>query len=799
MKKTVENLLEFSTLRDILAGYTETAGGLAKARRLEPSTEPEVVSESLADTTEARRLRDENESLSLAELPDLSATLEALRIRGRALEPEELSAIARFAAATRRARDHFTRRKDRAPRLAALAGSLPSLEDLDARIRRVLDVDAHEVRDDASSALFRMRARSRKLEARIERLLASAVANRDRANLLQEPLVTTRNDRPVVPVKAEAKGRFPGIVHGSSASGATIFVEPLAAVEPGNELAALRDREREEIRRILLELTDSVRERHGDLETASEIASELDMAQAKARLSEAYRGQEPRLGGGGELSLRDARHPLLVPGVAERAGFPRPDRDPVPLSLRLDDARRALVLTGPNTGGKTVALKTAGLLCLMAQAGLHVPAASASVVPVCRSVFADIGDDQSIGASLSTFSAHLARVVEMERELELPALVILDEVGTGTDPAEGGALGCALVEHFLSRGAFVLASTHHGLLKAYAATTDGVGAASFDFDPRTYAPTFRLLDGASGRSLAFEMAERLGLPRSIVSRARALQSERDRQVGELAARLESESERLVEERRRVESQKRALDEERALGEEREKRARRERSRELASFRASLEEELQKTRHELRQLVEEARRTAAHLEGRGVKELERRIAKKMDEIAAPLLEAATAKKQRAGEADAAPPLVPGARVLVASFGMEGEVVSLGEAHADVLVHDKRVRLPLEQLELLSPPSPAREPPPTSGGATTPAGKTVPGELNVVGCTVEEAIDRADKFLDDAFLSDRRHVRLIHGHGTGRLKNALAEWLADHPQVARLESENRGGVTVVELKD
>jgi DNA mismatch repair protein MutS2 len=636
------------------------------------------------------------------------------------------------------------------------------------------------------------------------------LSNRDHARLLQEPIVTQRNERHVVPVKAESKSQFPGIAHGASASGATVFIEPSAVVEPGNELAALSDRERAEIRRILRQLAEQVRQHRSELEGTSEAAAALDLAQAKGRLSEACNAAAPSISDGTELHLNDARHPLLVPRIAERAGAPERSIEPVPLSFRLDLHRRGLVLTGPNTGGKTVALKTAGLLSLMVQSGMHVPASSSSVFPVFRSIFADIGDDQSISASLSTFSAHLARVVEIDRELELPAMVILDEVGTGTDPSEGGALGCALVEHFLDRRAFVLASTHHGLLKAFAMTGEGVGAASFEFDPRSYEPTYQLVEGAAGRSLAFEIAERLGLPKSIVARARALQDERDRQVGELARRLENESERLDEERRRVERERKALDEERSLLERKDEQARETRSRELSAFRETLEEELRRTRHQLSELVEQATLAADELDSearrrrKDLKDLEKTVAAKMEAVVAPLLVAAKKKDEAerpvAVSAETEAPLGPGTRVLVASFGMEGEIAALADDHADVLVRDKRLRLPLRELEALPHQSKktagARSH--TSGGTSTPAARSVPVELNLIGCTVEEAIERADKFLDDALLADHQQVRLIHGHGTGRLRNALNGWLETHPQVERLDNENRGGVTVVELK-
>jgi DNA mismatch repair protein MutS2 len=460
----------------------------------------------------------------------------------------------------------------------------------------------------------------------------------------------------------------------------------------------------------------------------------------------------------------------------------------VPLTFGLAAGKRGLVFTGPNTGGKTVALKTAGLLALMTQAGLHVPARSSSVFPLFKSIFADIGDDQSIGSSLSTFSSHLKKVVSMERELELPALVILDEVGTGTDPAEGGALGTALVEHFLDRGAMVLASTHHGLLKAYALTHEGIGAASFEFDPRNYAPTYRIIEGAAGRSLAFEMAERLGLPRTIVNRARALESERVRQVGELVSRLEAETAELGQERLRLAEDRKGAEESRRRLEAREEEERQERRQRLSAFRASLEEEVDSTRRELREVVAEAKRTIAEIRASRQEDRAR--------LQAPLLEKAKAETARVAFPASSEAIRPGTRVLVASFGMEGIVERIAGDEAEVTVRDKKLKLPVSSLEALPPLAPVPAP---RGATRLPASKQIPEELNLIGCTVEEALSQADKFLDDALLSEYRHVRLIHGHGTGRLKNALREWLSAHPNVEKLESDSRGGVTVVELKD
>ena len=803
MNTSASFTLDFDKVRAVLAGLTRTAKGRLLAETLEPSSEIEAVRRRLKETSEAKRLAEDNARLALEGLPEVESDLQELGIEGRILGVESFLRLATASAVVSETRRALLARESEAPLLASRAGSLPRLEELEADVRRIIDPET--VRDNASRELERIRESGRRLESRLGKLLEQALASRDNQKLLQENLVTSRNNRAVVPIKAECRSQFPGIVHGASASGATLFVEPLATVELGNEMAVLRDREREEIRRILAELTERVRPRRDDVAFAVEVLAEIDLAQAKGRLSEISRGEAPILTEASELRIHEARHPLLIPEIASRAGHPR-EGAPVPLTFGLAEGKRGLVFTGPNTGGKTVALKTAGLLSLMTQAGLHVPARSSSVFPVFQSIFADIGDDQSIGSSLSTFSAHLGKVVSMERELELPALVILDEVGTGTDPAEGGALGTALVEHFLERGALVLASTHHGLLKAYALTHEGIGAASFEFDPRTYAPTYRIVEGAAGRSLAFEMASLLGLPRKIVNRARALESERERQVGELVSRLEAESAEIEQERLRLAEDRKAAEESRRRLESREEEERQERRRRLTAFRVSLEEEVDATRRELRDVVAEAKRAIAEIrasrqEDRArLQELEKTLSNRIEASTAPLLERAKAETPRETLATSPEAIRAGTRVLVASFGMEGIVERITGDEAEVVVRDKKLKLPVKSLEALPPMAPLPAGPAPRGGATHfAAGKQTPEELNLIGCTVEEALSQADKFLDDALLSEYRHVRLIHGHGTGRLKSALREWLSTHPKVGKLESDSRGGVTVVELKD
>src|SRR5690606_18274331 len=399
----------------------------------------------------------------------------------------------------------------------------------------------------------------RRQRAALRGTLERMARDRDAAKYLQDTIVTDRNGRYVLVVRAEHRDAIPGLVHGSSASGASLYVEPLATVALNNEVIALVEREKAEIHRILSQLTQAFRARAEELAATIEVAVEFDVLRAKADLARRGAGIAPALADDGRIEFRGARHPLLIPAVRDIIG----DDDagqaphPIPSDLSIVPPVSALVISGPNTGGKTVALKAFGLLALMAQAGLLVPAEPGSSFTPLRTIFADIGDAQSIAASLSTFSAHIARLVQIDRTLELPALVLLDEVGSGTDPLEGGALGAAVVEHFRRRGALVVATTHDDLLKSYAATTDGVQTAGFGFHPDTYAPTYRLVYGAPGRSLAFEIAERLGMPAAVIADARARLSGRESLLAAHLARLDREIARAAEaredaERRRAE-------------------------------------------------------------------------------------------------------------------------------------------------------------------------------------------------------------------------------------------------------
>ena len=539
--------LEYDRIVEAVRRFALTPPGAARLAELQPLTDSRAVAAALAATHETTRfLRDG--TIGLQAPQDLDALLMSLAVEGRVLEPQSLINLATFLAsvdatctAVRKVRGSF-------PLLGAIVETAASFQPEIADIRRKIG-PAFEVLDDASPELSTLRDRLRKQRARLRGTLESYLRGRDTAKYLQQQIVTDRNGRYVLVVRSEHRAAIPGIVHGSSGSGASLFLEPLSTVEINNDIVALEQQEAEEVRRILLALADALRRRAGDVHRTVAAATELDVLQARARFSTLVDGVQPALASDGRLELRAARHPLLIPAVrrhlGDSDGFPglgirgsgladgaesRPSsseshvatsepraqsteprvptpeprtpspepRTPIPVDVLLIPPVRVLVVTGPNTGGKTVALKTAGLLPLMAQTGLLVPAADGTQVPVFRSVFADIGDEQSIAASLSTFSGHIANLVAMDRALTLPALVLLDEAGGGTDPNEGGALAMATIDHFRGRGAMVVATTHYDALKSYAVTTDGVTPAGFGFDPTTFAPTYRLNYGAPG-------------------------------------------------------------------------------------------------------------------------------------------------------------------------------------------------------------------------------------------------------------------------------------------------------------
>jgi DNA mismatch repair protein MutS2 len=827
--------LEYDRIVEAVRRFALTPPGAARLAKLQPLTDARAVAAALAATAETTRfLRDDEIGLQAPE--DLDELLMSLAVEGRVLEPQSLVNVAAFLAsvevtcnAVRKARSGF-------PLLAAIAETAASFQQEIGDIRRKIG-PAFEVVDDASPELANLRDRLRKQRARLRGTLESYLRGRDTSKYLQQQIVTDRNGRYVLVVRSEHRTAIPGIVHGSSGSGASLFLEPLSTVEINNDIVALEQQETEEVRRILLALADALRRRALDLQRTVDAATELDVLQARARFSLLVDGIQPALASDGRLELRAARHPLLIPAVRRHLGHAADDpntsdqearvqgseKSPIPVDVLVIPPVRVLVVTGPNTGGKTVALKTAGLLPLMAQTGLLIPAAEGTQVPVFRSVFADIGDEQSIAASLSTFSGHIANIVAMDRALTLPALVLLDEAGGGTDPNEGGALAMAMIDHFRVRGAMLVATTHYDALKSYAVTTDGVTPAGFGFDPATFAPTYRLNYGAPGSSLALEIATRLGLPDSIIQSARRHRSVREAQLAEHLAKVERDIQSLEHERRLAARERAGLEEAATKMQAREQDLRNREE----TFRRRLDERIEDRMRDARRQIDAVVAALKVRTDAMAADAERRAAPRLviptGETGAARAEAraaveAIARRLRARDAEpdaptstpvSAPELpgkVPalGDRVKVGGLGLEGIVQALHDREAEIDVRGKRLRARIDELRVLVPASvgPAQpgnvrvhvELQPREGSVT---------ELNVIGCNVDEALSRTEKFLDEALLSEVPSVRLIHGYGTGQLRRAIAKFLHDHKFVAHFASappeQGGGGVTVVEFKE
>jgi DNA mismatch repair protein MutS2 len=800
--------LEFDRIVEAVSGFALTPMGAECLAALEPSTDAQKVAQVLAATTETMRFVAAHGLFPLRASSDLPQILAALAVEGRALEPLRLLALAAFLDSMDESRAAIRRAPGSFPILEAASSAAASFKVETGHTREKIEPSG-EVMDDASPTLKGIRERLRKQRTRLRSTLESYLRGKETAKYLQDQVVTERNGRYVLVVKTEQRGSIPGIVHGASTSGASLFLEPLSTVEINNDIVALEEQEAEEVRRILLALTDAFRARASDMHRTIEAATDLDILQGRARYSESIDGIEPALSTDGAFELQAARHPLV--------------KNAVPVTIKVIPPATVLLVTGPNTGGKTVALKTAGLLAMMAQSGLRIPAADGSRLPVFRSVFADIGDEQSIEASLSTFSAHIANIAAMDRALGTPALVLLDEVGSGTDPIEGGALGVAIVDHFRRRGATVIATSHYDALKTYASTTEGVACGAFGFDAETFAPTYQLVYGTPGRSLALEIAGRLGLNPSVVAAARENLSAREAQLAEHLAKIDRDMRALEHEHRLATRERETLQQAEARMHQREDALRQRED----TFRKRLNEELdtqvREARKEIETVIDELKLKARAMSGTeagwpavrppspttgetGQARSDARAA--VDAIAKRILAGESANPQQSPDSSRPPQpavrnIAAGDRVIVGGLGLEAIVTAVHDGTADLDVRGKRMRASIRDLRLVG------------SAVTAPAGGTVkvhvelqpretsPADLNVIGCTVDEAIARAERFLDESLLSDQRVVRFIHGYGTGQLKRALNGFLQQHPLVARFATappeQGGGGVTVVELKD
>lgn len=792
MQPSALRALEFDRIVEAVTALAATPMGAERLERLQPSIDAQKVAQLLAATTETTKFLAAHGALPLRASSDLTQILASLAVAGRPLEAPRLLTLAAFLESIDESRAAIRRSPGAFPILEAASASAASFRQETAQTHEKIDPSG-DVLDSASAALKSIRERLRKQRSRLRTTLESYLRGKETSKYLQEQVVTERNGRYVLVVKAEHRGGIPGIVHGASTSGASLFLEPLSTVEINNEIVALEEQETEEVRRILLALTDAFRARAGDMHRTIEAAVDLDILQARARFSDSIDGVEPALSTDGAFELQAARHPLL--------------KNAVPVTIKVIPPATVLLITGPNTGGKTVALKTAGLFALMAQSGLRVPAADGSRLPVFRSVFADIGDEQSIDANLSTFSGHVANIASMDRSLATPALVLLDEVGSGTDPIEGGALGVAVVDHFKRRGATVIATSHYDALKTYASTTDGVAVAAFGFDAETFAPTYQLLYGSPGRSLALEIANRLGLNPAVVAAARENLSAREAQLAEHLAKIDRDMRSLEHEQRLAAKERETLHAAEARMHQREEGLKQREETFKRRLNEELETQVRAARKEIDDVIAELKAKAAAIASAprlvstgdtGAVRSDARAA--VDAIAERAQQPSPVTGESPSPQSPVPDVAVGARVIVGGLGLEATVTAVHDGTAELDVRGKRMRASTRDLRVIGGAAPVAS---VRVNVDLQPRDTTPSDLNVIGCSVDEAISRAERFLDESLLTDQRVIRLIHGYGTGQLKRALTGFLQKHPLVTRFATappeQGGGGVTVVELKD
>ncbi|NLZ43353.1 MAG: endonuclease MutS2 [Clostridia bacterium] len=779
-------ILEFDKILKILAGFTASKPGEELALALWPATDLEEVARAQKETTEARELW-QTSRVPLDGIFDIRAAAEGAR-RGKVLSPEELLATGSTLRAARLLRGVLSEEaKERTPVLSALAAGLTIFPQLEKALTQAIGPDG-EIRDEASPVLRSLRRQARLLQEDIRGRLDALTKSGETQKYLQEALVTIRNGRYVLPVKQEFRQFFPGIVHDQSASGATLFIEPMAVVELNNKLRRVEAEINEEIQRILGELSRQVGEAASGILANQEILARLDLAFAKARYSLSIQGTEPVLNTKGYIRLWQARHPLLEGEV-------------VPIDLELGGDFHVLVITGPNTGGKTVSLKTTGLLSLMAQAGLHIPARSGSEMAVFTGIYSDIGDEQSIEQNLSTFSSHMSNIVPiMEAAQDQNSLVLLDELGAGTDPAEGAALATAILKTLHGRGVRTVATTHYSDLKIFAYNTPGVENASVDFDPQTLQPTYRLLTGVPGQSNAFVVAARLGLAKAIIDEAKRLVAPDTRDLGELLGQITEEKRELEAELEKTTRLRMALEKKEKEYTEKLTRFTEERESLLREAREEAREMIRETRREMENLLRRLREASREEQSDVVNEARRQLAERLAEIpddTGPFAEGA--------EGGASGEILPGKTVRLAHLDQEGVVLEVKNGQAQVQVEGGlRVWVPCAGLAVVSrsPERRERRRKGSIGQAAVQKSETISPRLDLRGMNVEEALGAVDKYLDDAFLAGLPSAVLIHGKGTGALRGAVTKLLSGHPQVKsyRLGGVEEGGlgVTVVELK-
>jgi len=807
------HVLEYPKILERLKSFCDFSASMELALALEPTDSHNLALVRLAETTEARTLFVTND-IGIGGAHDIRAAVD-LAARGGVLDPQQLLDVKSTLISCRELKKSLERKTDDSPRLAQIAAGLPESHGVVDAITRILS-DRGEVLDSASPKLAALRREIRvahgRLMSRLQRYLTES------ANKLQEPIITQRDGRYVIPLRAEFKGSIKAVVHDQSSSGATLFVEPLPVVELNNELRELELNARDEERRILAELSSQVGEHREEFIYGVENLAVLDLIFAKAKYAEELKASEPvlhsmkdemsprRHGDGrkrkvirdqfsveGEqpsivnyqpsIKLIHARHPLLDPQTV------------VPIDIDPKPGTRAIIITGPNTGGKTVSLKTVGLLALMAQSGLHIPAQSGSELPCFHEVYADIGDEQSIEQSLSTFSGHITNIIRILKHIDQRSLVIFDELGAGTDPQEGAALARAIMNHLLETGCTTLVATHYPELKTFAHSTDGVVNASLEFDVKTLRPTFKLTIGLPGRSNALLIAQRLGLPQPIIESAKGEIHPDDLRADKLLDDIRKERNRTSRERQKLEKARDRLEAQNLELQKRLETIEDERRGVLAKARAEGELEVAVLKQNIDSLKSQMKKAKQPLEA--LKNIEEKVEAMEEKVERPV---ERRSEQSAVISDQS--LKLGERVLVGTLNAEGVVTALGESDAEVQIGSLRVRARLVDLQRKSSESVISDQLSATSRQTSTISTKSPGlELNLRGKLVDEGLDELERYLERAYSAGLLFVRIVHGKGTGRMRDAVRKALKENSYVASFEEPKDGeggaGVTVAKM--
>ncbi len=808
------DILEFGRLLELVARNAQTPMGAERVLELRPHSSTVDLDRALTAIAETIALNEDKQiSWSFSGLEDPAEAVAILRIRNAALEPTVLLDVARVCNQALFARSAIQPEKENASILWSIVENIsPELLGVIGQITKKL-LPGGEVDDSASPELARLRREINQQRGRLTKSLESAM--RAAGTAIQDEIVTVRNDRFVIPVKTDFRGKVSGVAHGFSSSGQTVYVEPLEAIEANNELQNLKGQEEREVARILFALTESLREQLPFVEMSVDAVAELDHIKAKVEFARKFSCVVPEIADDETLSLVDARHPLLEESLKNSAPYEgvvaAASADGVVLSgivpstFGLSKDRSVMIISGANAGGKTVVLKTAGLLSLMAISGLPVPANEAEV-PFYRSVLADIGDHQSLSANLSTFSSHMSNIASMIRDCVTPSLVLLDEAGTGTDPEEGSALGVAIVDHFRQIGAQVIASTHYRGLKMYAANDDSIVNASVEFDEKTLQPTYKLLLGLAGASSGIEIARRFGIDQEVIDTARENLDVSAQEAENYLKKLQTET-------------RTATDLRLALEEEREATAMKYAGLEVEAVKKEKARQKQ-FESELAQAVDDFERQSKAfmktLEDKALKNrLEKeRLARKAELNRAVMGKMSTAETQRRRDnqpetrsAENTSDRIEIGSKVVTSFGNIGTIEKMDKEVAEILVGGMRLREKIIDLRLADQSetrAAANMPTKNRGVQTTRSieGGDAPAELNLIGKTTADAEYELDRFLDEAYMSSLPRVRIIHGFGTGALKNYVHHFLKGHPHVSKFgfASSDQGGngATVAELK-